>query len=95
MDDFLSFANQKRTNEEAASADAANLEAEAKRLAAKYDGKNEVVLLRDIYARAEAGKRDGTLTNEQIDAFYRQIEPMLDRAKKRKLQKLIAQLKSI
>lgn len=93
MDDFLSYANKAKPKEEATQA--TDWEAEARRLAAKYDGKNENVLLSDIYARAEEGKRNGTLTNEQIDAFYRQIEPMLDRAKKRKLQKIISQLKSI
>lgn len=70
-------------------------EKQVQELAARYNGKNEAELLRDIFARAQAGKRDGTLTNEQIDAFYRQISPMLDSGKRKKLQKILSQLKNM
>ena len=68
---------------------------QAMRLMKNYDGKNESELVRDIYARALAGKRDGSLTNEEIDAFYAQFAPMLDGAKRKKLQKIIEQLKKM
>ena len=68
---------------------------EAKKVAASYDGKSENDLLKSIYARAVAGKRSGTLTNEQIDAFYAQFSPMLDGAKRKKLQKIVAELKKM
>lgn len=85
MDDFASYS--KRTQED--------LAGEAERLAARYDGKNEEQLTQDIFARAAEGKKNGTLTNEQIDEFYRQFSPMLDAAKRKKLQKLIARLKQM
>lgn len=66
---------------------------QAKKVAASYDGKSENELIKSIYARAVAGKRDGTLTNEQIDAFYAQFAPMLDEAKRKRLKKLVADLK--
>lgn len=93
MDDFLNYkAKQPAAEGEMAQTD---WEKEAKKLASKYNGKNENELIRDIFARAAEGKKNGTLTNEQIDAFYCQFAPMLDGAKKKKLQKLISQLKSI
>jgi len=52
-------------------------------------------MLKEIYARALEGKKNGTLSNEQIDAFYKQFSPMLDGAKRKKLQKIVEQLKSM
>lgn len=68
-------------------------EAEVKKTASRYNGRNENDIVREIYALASAGKKNGTLTNEQIDAFYRQFAPMLDGAKRKRLQKLVEQLK--
>ena len=49
--------------------------------------------MKEIYARALAGKRSGTLTNDQIDAFYAQIAPMLDSTRRKKLDRIVQQLK--
>ncbi len=68
---------------------------EVQAAAAQFDGKNEGELVRSIYARAAEGKRAGTLTNEQIDAFCAQFAPMLDGAKRKKLFKLAEQLKKM
>lgn len=92
MEDFANYSNNDKSSDSNKSTD---WERELKQAAARYNGKNEAELLRDIFARAQAGKRDGTLTNEQIDAFYKQISPMLDSSKRKKLQKLLLQLKSI
>ena len=89
------FANYNHSNKSTESNQSSDWEKELKQAAARYNGKNEAELLRDIFARAQEGKRDGTLTNEQIDAFYKQISPMLDSSKRKKLQKLLLQLKSI
>ena len=67
--------------------------AEAQRFADGYAGKNEGELVKEIYARALEGKKNGTLTNAQIDAFYAQLAPALDAARRKKLQKLVEQLK--
>ena len=66
---------------------------EAKKLADSFHGKGEGELMKEIYDRAVEGKRNGTLTNEQIDAFYAQFSMMLDGAKRKKLQKIVEQLK--
>ena len=65
----------------------------AKSISQSMNGKSEGQLLRSIIAEAERGKRNGTLTNEQIDAFYAQFSMMLDGAKRKKLQKIVEQLK--
>lgn len=88
MKDFASFEGknqEKKTTDEWMK--------EAKAVAGKYNGKSEGDMLKEIYSRAQEGKRNGTLTNEQIDAFYNQFAPMLDGAKRKKLQKVVEQLK--
>ncbi len=85
MDDFASYSGKST----------ADWQKEVQNMAARYNGKNESVLIRDIYARAAEGKKNGTLTNEQIDEFYKQFAPMLDGVRRKKLQKLIAQLKNM
>lgn len=66
---------------------------EADALMKEYQGKSETELVRAIYARAAESRKNGTLTDEQIDAFYSQLAPMLDGVKRRKLRKLIDELK--
>ncbi len=68
---------------------------EAQSLAKNFHGKSEQDMMKAIYARALEGKRNGTLSNEQIDAFYAQFAPMLDSAKKKKLKKVVEQLKNM
>lgn len=68
---------------------------EAEDIVASFRGKGEGDLMRAIYARALEGKRNGTLTNEQIDAFYAQFSPMLDGAKRKKLRKVVEELKKM
>lgn len=84
MDDFASYSGKNT-----------DWEREAQRIAAKYNGKNEAELTRDIFARAAEGKKNGTLTNAQIDEFYQQFSVMLDSGKRKKLKKLVEQLKNM
>lgn len=86
MDDFASY-REPREN--------VDWSKEAQKIAAGYNGRNESQLTRDIFARAAEGKKNGTLTNEQIDLFYSQFAPMLDGVKRKKLKRLIEQLKSL
>ena len=88
MDDFANYNGGKKN-----AADEFLKEAAA--AASRYNGRNESELIGEIFARAAAGKQNGTLSNADIDAFYRQIAPMLDGGKRKKLQKLIDKLKSM
>ena len=49
----------------------------------------------DIVSSAEKGKRAGTLTNAEIDAFYRRFAPMLNFVQRKKLEQIVTQLKNI
>ncbi len=85
MDDFADYPGKQPTD----------WTKEAQKIASGYNGRNEGDLTREIFARAAEGKRNGTLTNEQIDLFYSQFAPMLDGVKRKRLKKLIEQLKSM
>ena len=94
MKDFASYEGGKREPSQKEMSEKEWL-AEAQKVAASYQGKSENDLMRAIYVRAVEGKKNGTLTNAQIDAFYAQFAPMLDGAKKRRLQKIVAELKKM
>ena len=59
------------------------------------NGKNEGQLLRTIIAEAERGKREGRLTNADLDNFYNSLAPMVDGIKRKKLKEIITKLKNI
>ncbi len=67
----------------------------ASMLAQAFNGKSEGQILQTIIAQAEQGKRDGTLTNADLDNFYNAVYPMVDGFKRQKLKQIIARLKSI
>ena len=67
----------------------------AKILSKAMNGKSETQILHTILTEAERGKREGTLTNADLDNFYNALSPMLDGIKKRKLREVIIKLKSI
>lgn len=67
----------------------------AEMMAKAFAGKSEGQILQTILAQAEQGKRDGTLTNADIDNFYNAVAPMLDGFKRQKLKNIVARLKSI
>ena len=48
-----------------------------------------------IYEEAKKGKRQGTLTNAEIDNFKMILSPMLDDKQKRVLNKVVNELKKI
>lgn len=64
-------------------------------LAKAFAGKSEGEIFSTIISQAEQGKRDGTLTNADLDNFYRTLAPLLDGFKRKKLQQIITRLKAI
>ncbi len=84
MDDFANFSPKKSDDEWLAEADA---------VLRSCRGKSDAEIARRIYARAAEGKRAGTLTNEQIESFWERFSPMLDGAAKKRLRKLVEELK--
>ncbi|MDE6442429.1 MAG: hypothetical protein K2L12_06765 [Clostridia bacterium] len=67
----------------------------AKAITKAMSGKNEGQIMRTIIAEAERGKREGRLTNADLDNFYNTVYPMLDSSKRKKLNEVIARLKNI
>ena len=64
-------------------------------LTQKFDGKSQNELLKAIYVEAEKNKRNGTLSNDQIDTFVALLSPALDEKKRKLLKKIASQLKKI
>lgn len=102
MKDFKSYSNEqpeRKPEQGAQNSDSAtnvnNTVELAKVLTRAMSGKNEGQILRTIIAEAERGKREGTLTNADLDNFYAALSPMLDGFKKRKLKEVIQRLKNI
>lgn len=69
-----------------------NLAAE---IARAFGGKSEGQIWQTILKQAEQGKRDGTLTNADLDNFYSAVAPLVDGFKRQKLRQIIAKLKAI
>ena len=67
----------------------------AKIITKAMSGKSTMQIMQTIIAEAERGKREGTLTNADLDNFYSALSPLLDGAKKRKLKQVIENLKNI
>lgn len=61
----------------------------------EYGGKSERDILGAILAQAEKGKREGTLTNADIDRFCSAVAPSLTAAQRKKLKKVADDLKKI
>ena len=66
-----------------------------KKIASAYHGKSNMDIFKSILAEAERGKRAGTLSNEEIEAFYQNFAPMLDGMQRRRLRAVIDKLKEI
>ena len=103
MKDFKSYAqdgenSKKSENAEAPKSGNTNYNQTvnmATMLAKAFDGKSEGQILQTIIAQAEQGKRDGTLTNADLDNFYKTLSPLLDGFKRQRLKQIITKLKSI
>lgn len=95
MKDFKSYSNDGEKRENTPSGNVEQTVNMAAMLAKAFNGKSEGDILRTIIAQAEQGKRDGTLTNADLDNFYNALSPLVDGFKKQKLKQIIAKLKSI
>ncbi|MDE7400579.1 MAG: hypothetical protein K2N17_00850 [Clostridia bacterium] len=98
MKDFKSYSQNGAGANGGKSGDGANVNQTvnmAAMLAKAFEGKSEAQVLQTIIAQAEQGKRDGTLTNADLDNFYNTLAPLLDGFKRQKLKGIIAKLKAI
>ena len=93
MQDFNEYANNPENYDERGTN--GDLFRTVSDLAKKFDGKNGNDLLRAVYAEAERGKKNGTLSNADLDKFAATLSPLLDEKKKALLKKVVADLKKI
>ena len=52
-------------------------------------------MLRNILQEAEKSKRAGTLSNEEIEAFYQSFAPMLNSTQRKQLRAIVDKLKAL
>ena len=81
--------NKKQTQTTATAEDLAS------QIASAYNGKSSADMLQNILMEAEKSKRAGTLSNEEIEAFYQNFSPMLNTFQRKKLREIIERLKEI
>lgn len=72
-----------------------NIEEAARKVTREYGGRSEKDVFGAIIAQAEKGKREGTLKNADIDNFYNALAPSLSSSQKKKLKKIVEELKRI
>ena len=92
MNDFKSYQPPENGNNRADLDNTVNL---ANQVMRAMNGKSEGQLWRTIIAEAEKGKREGRLSNADLDNFYNSVAPMVNGAQRRKLKEVIARLKQI
>jgi uncharacterized protein YydD (DUF2326 family) len=66
-----------------------------KQIAAAYNGMSNMDMLKNILIEAEKSKRAGTLSNQEIEAFYQNFSPMLNGFQRKKLREIVEKLKEI
>ncbi len=97
MKDFKSYKPEEGKNEQSNSQNA-NVEQTvnlAAAMAKAFNGKSEGQIWQTILEQAEQGKRNGTLTNADLDNFYNALAPLVDGFKRQKLKSIISKLKAI
>ena len=87
MRDFNNYSNQKPNID----GDTMNV---IKNFAGKYEGASEDRLISEIIKEAEKGRKNGTLTDADIDRFKNTLSPMLNAEQRSKLNKIIQKLKN-
>ena len=83
--------NTKKNNEEST----ASAEDLAKSIASAYNGKSNMSMMKNILEEAEKSKRAGTLSDEEIEAFYQSFAPMLGPSQRKQLREIVEKLKAI
>ena len=63
--------------------------------AQKYEGASQSELISAILAEAEKGRRNGTLSDQDIDNFAKMLRPMLNSSQQKELDNIISKIKNI
>ena len=93
MRSFKEFDNTSNTTEENKMSETA--EELTKKLTDAWNGKNTNLILLEILKEAEQNKKQGKLTNEDLDNFFNEFSPLLDDKQKKQLIHIIDKLKKL
>lgn len=94
MNDFNSFINSNDgRGDENQSASEMDISSVLSSLAGKYEGASEDEIIAAIISEAEKGRRNGTLTDADIDAFAQSVAPFLNEKQKKHLLRIVKYLK--
>ena len=91
MRDFNSY-EKNQTTKQGLNGDAMN---SLRNLAGKYEGASETDLISAIMLEAEKGRKNGTLSDSDVDNFANMIAPMLNPSQKAKLKAVVNKIKNI
>lgn len=64
-----------------------------KNTAAKYRGRSEDELMRELKQTVQKDKAAGTLTDKKMENFQKKISPILNEQQRKKLDKIMKELK--
>lgn len=95
MQDFNDYVKNEKSTSNTQNQTNQNLMSMVMGLAQKFDGKNTSELIKAIYEEAKKGKRNGTLSNADIDNFSTMLCPLLDEKQRKLLRKITEELKRI
>ena len=62
-------------------------------LASAYEGKNADEIMKAILTEAERGRKNGTLSDDDIDNFAALVMPMINPEQQKTLEKVVKRLK--
>ena len=65
------------------------------KLSAKYEGKSSDDIMRAIIFQAEKSRREGKLTDSDIDNFASSVSPLLNDKQRKTLRTVVEKLKKI
>jgi hypothetical protein len=65
-----------------------------KAFAKKYEGASEDEIISQILLEAQKGRRNGTLSDADIDRFKNMLYPMLNARQREKLEKVVKKIKN-
>ncbi len=95
MQDFNDFIKNGGPKEKEGFQNQQNVMDMVKKMAKDFDGKSQGELMKAIFDEAKKRKRNGTLSNAEIDGFYSMLYPMLDDSQRKMLTKIVKDLKNI
>ena len=95
MKDFNDFKNESvKPADKTAQGDYSDISRQFAALSAAYEGKSADEIMKAILKEAERGRKNGTLSDGDIDNFSEMISQMLNAEQRKTLDKVVKRLKN-